>query len=79
MIIADDLTGAIDVGVQFAKQGITALVVTEITGPARLSPDYQVVVVNTESRHLAPHEASQRVTNVVADGIEGGYAFLQED
>jgi uncharacterized protein YgbK (DUF1537 family) len=72
LVIADDLTGACEVGVQFAKQGIPTLVLTEMTGLTSLSADYQVVVVNTESRHLAPDEAAQRVSGVVAEGIEAG-------
>jgi len=70
LVIADDLTGASDTGVQFAKKGIPVLVVTGITcDSTALSTDHQVVVVNTESRHLEAEEAGQRVKRVVELGI----------
>ncbi|MEP7273295.1 MAG: four-carbon acid sugar kinase family protein, partial [Acidobacteriota bacterium] len=75
LVIADDLTGANDVGVQFARHGISTQVVTEMTvrsSPARLPVDHQVVVVNIESRHLSAAQAGQRVRRVVADGIGSG-------
>ncbi len=69
LVIADDLTGASDTGVQFAKKGIPVLVVTGITCESTtLSTDHQVVVVNTESRHLEAAEAGQRVKRVVELG-----------
>jgi uncharacterized protein YgbK (DUF1537 family) len=66
LVIADDLTGACDTGVQFARKGIPTVVLTGITGePVELSTGQQVVVVNTESRHLEAIEAGQRVKRVV--------------
>ncbi len=73
LVIADDLTGASDTGVQFAKKGIPVLVVTGIKrGAPALSAGHQVIVVNTESRHLAPGKAAQRVREAVVQGIEAG-------
>ena len=69
LVIADDLTGANDTGVQFAKKGIPIFVITGTTGePQTLPRNYQVVVVNTESRHLGPDEAARRVRRVVEQG-----------
>ena len=71
LIIADDLTGANDTGVQFAKQGIETLVV--IDAAQFIAPFVcQVLVVNTESRHLNSDEAYQRVYNVVQQGVQLG-------
>ncbi len=77
LVIADDLTGASDTGVQFAKRGIPVLVLTGITCESTaLSTDYQVVVVNTESRHLGLEEAGQRVRRVVELGIAAGVSHF---
>ncbi|HEX4949572.1 MAG TPA: four-carbon acid sugar kinase family protein [Blastocatellia bacterium] len=73
LIIADDLTGANDTGVQFAKRGFDVLVNIhcEQDLPAR-APECQVLVVNTESRHLPPVEAAQRVFHVAQQGVQLG-------
>ena len=57
-IIADDLTSAADVGVQFARRGY-ATTVRPLHGP--LSPEHaDVVAVNTDSRAQSPTEAERR-------------------
>lgn len=71
LIIADDLTGANDTGVQFAKCGLETLVVIDPTKPLA-SFACQVLVVNTESRHCSPEEAFQRVNNVAQQGVQLG-------
>jgi D-threonate/D-erythronate kinase len=61
VVIADDLTGANDTGVQFAKQGLKTLVLMSVPGsPAELDED--VLVVDTQSRVLSQAEAYQKVT-----------------
>jgi uncharacterized protein YgbK (DUF1537 family) len=61
VVIADDLTGANDTGVQFAKQGLKTLVLMSVPGsPSELDED--VLVVDTRSRALSPAEAYQKVT-----------------
>ena len=55
LIIADDLTGANDTGVQFAKQGIRVIVSIRHEQLLQTwADDCQVLVVNTESRHVLP-------------------------
>lgn len=73
LVIADDLTGALDTGVQFARQGLLTLVTTD-SEPAfgTLAPDLQVLVADTESRHLEAAEASARVRKIVASAVEAG-------
>lgn len=67
IIVADDLTGAIDTGIQFEKNGYRTLVTTE---PLALSdcidPAIRVLVVSTTSRHLPAKDAYMRVYNAVA-------------
>jgi uncharacterized protein YgbK (DUF1537 family) len=60
VVIADDLTGANDTGVQFAKQGLKTIVLMRVHGsPSELDED--VLVVDTQSRALSPAEAYQKV------------------
>ncbi|MGE5855892.1 MAG: four-carbon acid sugar kinase family protein, partial [Syntrophaceae bacterium] len=61
MVIADDLTGANDTGVQFAKQGLKTIVLMYVpAAPSELDED--VLVVDTQSRALSPTEAYRKVT-----------------
>ena len=56
-IIADDLTGSLDTGVQFSKWGLTSLV--SLRGhPA---PETACVIMNTDSRAVPPDVAAERV------------------
>jgi D-threonate/D-erythronate kinase len=63
-VIADDLTGANDTGVQFAKQGLNTTVLFSDTQlqPTHLSED--VIVLNSDSRALNSGEAYDVVFNI---------------
>ncbi|WP_254124706.1 four-carbon acid sugar kinase family protein [Neobacillus sp. 114] len=65
-VIADDLTGANDTGVQFAKQGLNTTVLFAETQlqPAHLSAD--VIVLNSDSRALTSEKAYKAVFNLAA-------------
>ncbi|MCE8020566.1 four-carbon acid sugar kinase family protein [Halomonas sp. MCCC 1A11036] len=54
VILADDLSGAADCAVSYAKSGLTTAI--ELT--LQSNADAQVVVFDTDSRHLAPTEAA---------------------
>lgn len=70
LIITDDLTGANDTGVQFARQGISTIVSIHHEIPLTIfAEDCQVLVVNIESRHVAPDDASARVFKVAQYGV----------
>ncbi len=56
-IVADDLTGANDTGIQFLKKGLKTLVILDLEIEPGLVNDTQVVVLNTDSRSLAPEQA----------------------
>jgi uncharacterized protein YgbK (DUF1537 family) len=60
-VIADDLTGANDSGVQFARRGARTVVSLDWRGLAGLGADADVLVLNTASRALPPRAAAQRV------------------
>lgn len=52
LMIADDFTGALDSGVQFAKAGLKVRVVTDLNYELEnAGDDTQVLVFDTESRH----------------------------
>ncbi len=59
-VIADDLTGAADAAVAFAKEGHRSRVLLDVSFDANID----VVAVTTESRHLPPAVAAQRVHNI---------------
>ena len=59
-LIADDLTGAMDSGLQFGKRGLRTLVALS---PARL-PEAEVLVVDTDTREARATEAYRRVGEV---------------
>ena len=75
LVIADDLTGANDAGVQFAKRGIRSVVLVE-ANVTELPPGYEVVVVNTESRHIPATEAAERVRRIACLGQEAGVSHF---
>ena len=62
-VIADDLTGASDAGVQFARRGLDTHVLFDVCEPA-VTADVDVLVIDTDSRALSPEAAYARVRNV---------------
>lgn len=65
LIIADDFTGALDTGVQFAARGIrTRVTVAPDVDFAACEMD--VLVVNTETRHLPAAKAYDIVAELTA-------------
>ncbi len=58
-MIADDLTGACDTGVQFARCGFNTVVLLD--PHYQLPVDAELVVISTESRTLSPQKASLQV------------------
>jgi uncharacterized protein YgbK (DUF1537 family) len=61
--LADNLTGALEAGAQFAGRGIASVVTLDAAGCG----DYPVVVIDTESRHLTAEEAAARVACCALD------------
>jgi len=56
-VIADDLTGAMDTGLQFSKRGLETMVAMSW----RQLPDAEVLIVDTDSRDAQAAEARERV------------------
>ena len=76
LIIADDFTGSLDTGVQFSKHGIDTLVEIMRDGKARLDADCEVLVVDTDSRHLSPRRAYARVAGLVGSAAAAGFTHI---
>lgn len=62
--IADDLTGALEIGAKFADQGLPATIVTDLRSLPRCA--CSVLVVDTETRHLSAAEAAARTREVAS-------------
>lgn len=71
LIIADDFTGALDTGAQFAKRGIrTQVFTTYDIKDMDLKPETDVLVVDTESRPVSKEEAYKRVHMISEWAVE---------
>ena len=64
-VIADDLTGAADAGVQFVRAGYRTAVVFH--GEAAPTADIDAVSFDTDSRNMAAGFATKRVVDVARD------------
>jgi uncharacterized protein YgbK (DUF1537 family) len=71
LVIADDLTGANDAGVQFAAAGMRSVVFAN-HHLEKLPEDYPAVVINTESRHITAAQAAERVRKIGLMGMHAG-------
>jgi uncharacterized protein YgbK (DUF1537 family) len=68
IIVADDLTGAMDVAGPLAGRGLSTWVVASTDGCAlAMFPAGDVVSINADSRHLSEERAAQRVRSVVRE------------
>ncbi|WP_425058857.1 D-threonate kinase [Sporomusa carbonis] len=75
IVIADDLTGANDTGVQFTRQGLKTEVILEETGFADAS-QAAVVVIDTNSRALPADQAYAKVQRVAKQAQESGFYYV---
>ncbi|MBC7224101.1 MAG: four-carbon acid sugar kinase family protein [Anaerolineae bacterium] len=73
-IIADDLTGAMDTGGQFAQAGFRTLVHIGQVG----QPPGEIAVVDTESRETTPEDAARRARDA-AQGLQGAPIYKKID
>ncbi|MDT2836468.1 four-carbon acid sugar kinase family protein [Enterococcus durans] len=68
LVIADDFTGALDTGVQFSRRGVQTLVSTEtVVQYDALPQEIEVLVLNTESRHLTFEQAYAKTKKILED------------
>lgn len=77
LVLADDFTGSLDTGVQFRAKGTRI----RFGSPnncyfTNLEEDVQVLIVDTESRHLPPEEAAAVIRQVVKDAVAAGVPYI---
>jgi uncharacterized protein YgbK (DUF1537 family) len=75
LILADDFTGALDTGIQFAKSGARTRVITD-TDCDFSGIQAQVLVIDTETRHLRPSEAGNVIGKIVRRAAASGITFF---
>ncbi len=75
LIIADDFTGALDTGVQFAKSGASTKVIvgTEVDFSC---VEETVLVADTETRHLSKEEAYDIVYELSSKAEKAGVQYI---
>lgn len=77
LMVADDFTGALDTGVQFAVFGARTCVMADPDADlAGVDGDVQVLVVDARSRHLAPQQAHDAVFGVVRRALDAGFTHI---
>lgn len=79
LIIADDFTGALDTGVQFASKGIKTKVVIYDSNKKLIEKednDINVLVVDAETRHLVKEKAYDIVYDIVKKSKKENIKFL---
>lgn len=80
VIIADDLTGALDAAAPFAARGLKTVAVTQAQGVRQgLAAGAQVLSVNLGSREIASDEAHARMLDVLAALAGGAIIFKKVD
>ncbi len=74
LILADDLTGALDSGVQFISKGLKVLV---YTSPQEINVlDTDILVINTETRHTSAEEAFNVIYKLTKESLEKGFNYF---
>ena len=78
LIIADDITGALDTGVQFVNYGVTPifLVQKSVVFEKYADQTVEVLVLDVETRHMNAKEAYDIVYNLVKDAVNAGVQYI---
>lgn len=74
ILIADDLTGACDSGVQFTQKGMNAAVFFEVSNLNGVQAD--VMIFDTDSRALSQEEAYKEVERVAVNLEKEAFSFI---
>ncbi|SFG12996.1 four-carbon acid sugar kinase family protein [Oribacterium sp. WCC10] len=72
LILADDLTGALDSGVQLTCKGEHVVILTERDAAFPEDNSVDVIVIDTETRHVSKEDASEIVKNLVKKAFDHG-------
>ena len=77
LVVADDLTGGLDTGAQFAGRGVGVRVVMEADVPAALRDgESEVLVAVAETRHLPSSQAHDLVFRLVGAAVQAGVPHI---
>lgn len=77
LVLADDLTGALEVGAVFAGRGLPALVTTETElDPPGVRGRNVVHVIDTETRHVSPADAFRIVHAIARAARAQGFRYI---
>ena len=76
LIIADDFTGALDTGIQFAAYGARTEIMTDAEINFEDYPLTEVFIVDTESRHLPGPDAYAAVYSLAGKAVRAGITYL---
>ncbi|MFT4145709.1 MAG: four-carbon acid sugar kinase family protein [Mobilitalea sp.] len=77
LIIADDFTGALDTGVQFAARGAATIVVTDVNYDFQsIENTLDVLVMVAETRHLDSQKAYEIVYSTVRRALLAGIVHI---
>ncbi|GHT92238.1 hypothetical protein FACS1894140_3970 [Spirochaetia bacterium] len=84
LILADDLTGALDTGVQFAKKGIPTRVLLSPASPpfgdaVLVDENPVVLVINTDTRHCSIPDAGKIITACLERYRDIPYVYKKTD
>jgi uncharacterized protein YgbK (DUF1537 family) len=85
LVLADDLTGALDTGVQFVKNGVVTRVSLSPPLPGETDEsgggeqDAGVLVINTDTRHRAPEEAWRIIRKCAETWRDAEYFYKKTD
>ncbi len=74
-IISDDFTGACDVGIQFKKHGMETVVLASLEALSKVK-DFEVVVIDTDSRNDSPGTAHDKAGDAAKALKEMGVALV---
>ena len=77
LILADDFTGALDTGVQFATVGAVTRVITgQSVSLSEFAGTCEVLVVDAETRHLTAAKAADIVGGYTAQAVNLGIPHI---
>ncbi len=76
MIIADDFTGALDTAVVFSAFSVRVKVVLNFSSISVLSQESDIMVVNTDSRHMNCDDAYKCVYDIARIAKESGFSYI---
>lgn len=78
LVIADDFTGALDTGVQFAGKGMRTKVLGSFPADSQALDrlQAQVLVIDAQTRHLDSNEAYGKVWELVKRAKEAGIPYI---